>query len=169
MPSPARTCVGSRVISRPCKVMCPDRTGSNPMMLSMVVVLPAPLRPTRHTTSRSCTTSESPCKMWAGPRKVCTCTSSSIRQAPSATTPSGSLCRRCAQQRGCHGRVSTDVSRGAIGENSALVHHDNTIRVGKDHVHIMFDNHGGDVPRSDYGGNRIHDATLVAGAHPTRG
>src|SRR5712691_1305520 len=40
------------------------------MMLSMVVVLPAPLRPTRQTTSWLRTLNETRCRMCAGPRKA---------------------------------------------------------------------------------------------------
>src|SRR3989441_12789221 len=40
------------------------------MMLSMVVVLPAPLRPTRQTTSWLRTLNETPCRMCAGPRQA---------------------------------------------------------------------------------------------------
>jgi spermidine synthase len=38
-----------------------------PMMVRMVVVLPAPLRPSRQTTSPSFTASETPCRMWLSP------------------------------------------------------------------------------------------------------
>ena len=40
------------------------------MMLSIVVVLPAPLRPTRQTTSLAPTLSDTPRRMCAGPRYV---------------------------------------------------------------------------------------------------
>ncbi len=52
------------------------------MMLSMVVVLPAPLRPTRHTTSCAPTLSDTPCRMWAGPRKVSIALTSSTGVSP---------------------------------------------------------------------------------------
>src|SRR5436309_2643351 len=58
MPRTARSWAGSRVMSRPRNVTRPARTGKRPMMLSMVVVLPAPLRPTRLTASPSPTVRE---------------------------------------------------------------------------------------------------------------
>ena len=69
-------------MSSPPNTISPDRTGRKPMMLSMVVVLPAPLRPTRHTTSFSPTLSDTPCRMWAGPRKVLIALTSSTSLNP---------------------------------------------------------------------------------------
>src|SRR5207253_848556 len=57
-PSRARRYGGSALMSFPWNVIFPARNGSRPMMLSMVVVLPAPLRPTRTTDSLSPTSSE---------------------------------------------------------------------------------------------------------------
>src|SRR3954451_2692578 len=47
--------------------MLPSRRGTRPMMLFMVVVLPAPLRPSSVTTSPSCTSKSTPCRMWLSP------------------------------------------------------------------------------------------------------
>ena len=52
------------------------------MTLSMVVVFPAPFRPTRQTASAAFTASESPCRMWAGPRKVFRRSTTSIAESP---------------------------------------------------------------------------------------
>ena len=41
--------------------------GVRPVMQRSVVVLPAPLRPSRATTSPSLTLSERPCRMWPSP------------------------------------------------------------------------------------------------------
>ena len=68
MPRLARSCGGRRLRFSPANSIWPARTGKKPMMLSMVVVLPAPLRPTRQTTSWAPTLSDTPCRMWAGPR-----------------------------------------------------------------------------------------------------
>src|SRR5258706_381010 len=57
-------------MSRPPRAIRPPRTGSRPMTPSMVVVLPAPLRPTRHTDSRSPTAKDRLRSTWAGPRKT---------------------------------------------------------------------------------------------------
>src|ERR1700687_24040 len=47
--------------------MEPLRCASMPMIARMVVVLPAPLRPSRVTTSRVFTSNVMPCRMWLSP------------------------------------------------------------------------------------------------------
>ena len=68
MPSRARRNGANPPMSFPWKVIFPERMGSRPMMVSMVVVFPAPLRPTRATDSRSPTESETCRRIWACPR-----------------------------------------------------------------------------------------------------
>src|SRR6266545_3512506 len=70
MPSRARLYGGSPLMSTPWKVILPDRRGRSPMMLSMVVVFPAPLRPTRQTDSFSPTEKETWRRICAWPRYV---------------------------------------------------------------------------------------------------
>jgi hypothetical protein len=77
IPSRARSCVGSRVMSRPWRTIRPTRTVRRPMALSIVVVLPAPFRPTRQTASLAPTLRETPWRTCAGPRCVWTPSSSS--------------------------------------------------------------------------------------------
>ncbi len=55
-------------MSVPWKVILPERIGRRPMMVSMVVVFPAPLRPTRTTDSASETRRETCRRIWAWPR-----------------------------------------------------------------------------------------------------
>src|SRR2546422_7844257 len=69
-------------MSFPWKVILPVRSGSRPMMLSMVVVLPAPLRPTRTTDSASPTFRDTPLRTWAGPRNVLIRSTSSMALGP---------------------------------------------------------------------------------------
>jgi len=54
----------------PRKLMLPARDGSRPMIVSMVVVFPAPLRPTRTIDSPWSTLSETPRSTCTCPRKV---------------------------------------------------------------------------------------------------
>src|SRR5712691_11453295 len=138
--------------------MVPDHRGKSPMILSMVVVLPAPLRPTRQTTSCSCTMRESPCKMCAGPRNVWSWASSSIRAMAVLLTP---------QERRRYQRIGTDGRWCAIGKYHPLVHHYNAIRVGKHDIHVMLDDRRRDVPLADDRGNRVHHPPLVARADTT--
>src|SRR4029453_8075830 len=100
-------------MSRPPKMTRPLRTARRPMMLSMVVVLPAPFRPTRQTDSRAATDMEGLRSPWAGPRKTFRRSSSSIRSG-----------RLGPEQVGGDLRVVTDLVGSAVGEDRALVHGD---------------------------------------------
>src|SRR5258706_90977 len=70
MPRLARRCGGKDVISSSRNRIRPERTGSRPMMLSIMVVRPAPLRPTKATTSSGSTFIDPPRRTWAGPRCI---------------------------------------------------------------------------------------------------
>src|SRR6266542_4157508 len=155
MPASARWCVGSRLMSCPLKVIVPLRTGSSPMMLSMVVVLPAPLRPTSTTDSASRTISETPLRTWAGPRKVL------IRSSSSMVLH--------AQEIGGDLLVVPDLVRGAVGQDRALVHGDDPRAVLEDNVHVVLDDDGRDPPRAHHLRDDVHDGRLLAGADTAGG
>ncbi len=55
------------VMSRSFQTTRPWRGGVSPMMLRMVVVLPTPLRPSRHTHSPGATSRETPKSTWESP------------------------------------------------------------------------------------------------------
>src|SRR6185312_16515557 len=55
------------ISSLPWNRTLPSRRGTRPMIDFMVVVLPAPLRPSRVTTSPSRTSRSTPCRMWLSP------------------------------------------------------------------------------------------------------
>jgi len=57
----------SPTISAPRNRMLPSRRGTRPMIDFIVVVLPAPLRPSKVTTSPSRTSKSTPCRMWLSP------------------------------------------------------------------------------------------------------
>src|SRR3982751_5966324 len=99
------------------------------MMLSMVVVLPAPLRPTSATDSFSPTLSESCRRIFACPRKV------SMPASSSMGGPEDGVLHRL---------VVADLLRLAAGEHLSLVHHHDPVRVAEDDVHVVLDHHRGD-------------------------
>src|SRR5215813_11892449 len=155
MPPRARSCAGSLLMSRPLKVTVPLFTGRRPMMLSMVVVLPAPLRPTRHTVSASPTRRATSRSTWAGPRKVLRRDTSSMAVRP--------------QHVGGDLLVVADLIGGAVGEDGALVHGHDARTVREDHVHVVLDDDGGDPLRAHHVADDVHDGRLLARAHPARG
>src|SRR6201996_9814574 len=65
-------------VSAPRNFTLPSRRGTRPMIDFIVVVLPAPLRPSRVTTSPSRTSKSTPCRMWLSPYQAFSPFSSSI-------------------------------------------------------------------------------------------
>src|SRR6516225_11666266 len=63
--------------SLPSSVMEPLRLATSPMIARMVVVLPAPLRPSSVTTSPASTWKVMPCRMWLSPYQAWTSCSAS--------------------------------------------------------------------------------------------
>src|SRR4029450_7840747 len=144
-------------MSRPPKMTRPLRTARRPMMLSMVVVLPAPLRPTRQTDSRSATAIERLRSTWAGPRKTFSRSSSSIRSG-----------RLGPEQVGGDLRVVADLVGGAVGQDRALVHGHDPRTVREHHVHVVLHDHRGEAAGGDDLTDDVHDRGLLARADPAR-
>src|SRR5438552_5675689 len=117
-------------MSRPLNVTVPLRTGRRPMMLSMVVVFPAPLRPTRHTVSASPIERRTSRRTWAGPRNVLRRSTSSMAVGP--------------QHVGRDLLVVADLLGRPVGQDSALVHGDAGRAVGGNHVHGVLGRDRGD-------------------------
>ena len=68
MPDFATSSGRMRTVSRPLNTIGPRRAaGTSPMIDFMVVVLPAPLRPSSVTTSPSATRKSTPCSTWLSP------------------------------------------------------------------------------------------------------
>src|SRR3954468_17679310 len=67
MPCRAMMRAGNPIVSTPSKTIEPFRLGRMPMIDFMVVVLPAPLRPSRVTTSPGKTSKPIPCRTWDSP------------------------------------------------------------------------------------------------------
>src|SRR5437667_1288820 len=129
------------------------------MIVLSVVVLPAPLRPTRHTTSRAPTSSETDRRMWLAWTKTSTSARVSI---------AGSVRPGPAADHGVdHPPVRLDRRRCGVGQHLALVERDDAIGVGEHDVHVVFhldDRPEPDPPRGR--DQRLHDRRLVRGAHP---
>ena len=70
MPACATSQGAQPAMSRPFHSMRPRCGAVRPMMLRMVVVLPTPLRPRRHTHSPCATWSETPKSTWERPYDV---------------------------------------------------------------------------------------------------
>src|SRR5262245_10505240 len=162
MPRLARLCGGILAMSSPRKRIRPERTGSRPMMLSMMVVRPAPLRPTSETTSPSPTSSVTPRRICAGPRK-----------AFMASTSSSTCVLHLGRERHAEkdvGDVSVrlDRFRRSVGEESAFMHHDDAVRVTEHHVHVVLNHNRGYRAGAHDRRHDIHDLRLLARAHPAR-
>src|SRR5436190_5693284 len=159
MPRLARLCGGSLVMSSPRKRIRPERTGKRPVILSMMVVRPAPLRPTSETTSASPTSSVTPRRMCAGPRKVF------IASISSSTCLSFACRERSAEKNAGDVPVRFDLLRCSVGEELPFMHHDDTVRVAEHDVHVVLDDDRSHCAGAHDGGHGVHDLRLVARAH----
>src|SRR5215831_14945244 len=168
MPRRARWCAGRRVMSCPLKATRPLWTGRRPMMLSMVVVFPAPFRPTRQTASVSPMASDRPRKTWAGPRNVSIRSTSSTAPARGIAWSSLSGGGGRAEQVGRDLLVPSDLVGGPVGQDGPLVHGDDTRAIAEHHVHVVLDDDRGDPLRPDDRADDVHDGGLLAGAHAAR-
>src|SRR5262245_51487938 len=128
------------------------------MIVRSVVVLPAPLRPTRQTTSRSPTSSVTPRKIWLASMKTSAPDTLSIRGS------SGSL--RASSDHGVDDApVGPDLGRRGVGQDAPLVEGHDAVRVGEDDVHVVLDLDDGLQPDPLRGGDQdLHDRRLVARA-----
>src|SRR5215471_13532718 len=142
--------------------MRPLRIGNSPVMLSMRVVRPAPLRPTKATTSSAATSIETLRRMCAGPRKVLMLSTSSntfVILMPS--------CRQGrAEEDAGDIVVCLDFVRRSIGQEAALMHHHDAVGVAEHDVHVVLDDdrgHGSAALDRRYG---VHDLRLIVGTDP---
>src|SRR5919201_2999821 len=159
MPRLARLCGGSLVMSSPRKRIRPERTGSNPVILSMMVVRPAPLRPTSETTSPSPTSRLTPRRMCAGPRKVF------MPSISSSTCLSFASRKRSAEKNVGDVLVRLDLLRRPVSQELPFMHHYDAVRVTEHHVHVVLDDDRSHCAGAHDGGYPIHDLRLVARAH----
>src|SRR5688572_12222880 len=126
MPRRARSAVLSRCTSRPSNRTLPVDARHNPMMVRRQVVLPAPLRPSSMVRDLSGTEKSTPCRMWYCPMWVLT----PCRLSMSA---------RDAKVRFLHDRQGDHRGGLAVGNELALVKHDDAVGERTHHVHLVLD------------------------------
>src|SRR5690606_29936905 len=110
------------------------------MMDFMVVVLPAPLRPRRVTTSPLRTSKFIPCRMWDSPYQECrSLTASSTPSAPLPLSIAGPHIRLD------HFRILRHRLVIAFGQNLAAAQNGNGVRQFGDDTQIVLDHQDGAV------------------------
>src|SRR2546422_6109483 len=175
----------SLVISCPPSVTLPDLRGKRPMMLSMVVVFPAPFLPIRQTVSPSPTCKDTSRRMWAGPRYVLTPPRLSISltimplclntitlrplvRAPASTHDEHQFDTLQTSQHGRDACVADDLVGDPFREHATLVHHDDPVRILEDDVHVVLHNDRAEALRSHHRLDPVHDLPLLPRADPAR-
>src|SRR6185312_14327081 len=115
----------------------PVRCPTIPMMAFSVVVLPAPLRPSSVTTSPSCTSNVTPCRMCDSPYQACrSLTDKSAARASSMADTHISF---------AHFRILRDGGVVAFGQDSPARQHGDLVAQVLDDAEIMLDHQNGAV------------------------
>src|SRR5688572_30942541 len=99
------------------------------MMVRRLVVFPAPLRPRSIVNELALTERETPCRMWYCPMCVLT-----PRNSRSGLRRSGT---RHSQVGFLHDRRGDDLRGLAVGDELALVQHDDAVGERAHHVHLV--------------------------------
>src|SRR4029453_12474201 len=94
------------------------------MIVRSVVVLPAPLRPTRQMASRSPALSVTPLRIW-----LASMNTSTPRRSSTGAPHHG----------GHHVVVGLQLGRRAVGQHAALVQGHDAVGVAEDDVHVVLD------------------------------
>src|SRR5213593_3689918 len=140
----------------------PARGRRYPMIVRRVVVFPAPFRPTRQTTSRGPTLSDTDRKMWLA--WMNTSTASTVSMARPSPRPGAP-----ADDRVDDAPVGLDRGRRAVGEHAPLVEGDDPVGVAEDDVHVVLDlDNRLDADPPGGRDERLHDRRLVRRAHAGR-
>src|SRR5690349_19481373 len=114
--------------------MRPAEARHSPMIVRRQVVLPAPLRPSSMVSEPAATAKSTPCRMWYWPMCVFTpARESSASLAGASSTGSHSEISLLHHRRGDH------VGRLAVGDQRALMQHDDAIGERAHHVHLVLD------------------------------
>src|SRR5215470_2995528 len=137
------------------------------MMVRSVVVLPAPLRPTRHTTSRSRTSSDTRRRMWLAWMNTSMSWTASMSRAcrtwhaGTVTAPDDHV-----DDLG----VGLDLRRRGVGQHLALVERDDAVGITEHDVHVVLDLDDGTQPHAlGRAHEDLHHRVLVPRAHAAGG
>src|SRR5256712_663528 len=123
---------------------------------------PGPFRPTRQTTSRGPTPSDTDRKMWLA--WMNTSTASTVSMARPSPRPGAP-----ADDRVDDAPVGLDRGRRAVGEHAPLVEGDDPVGVAEDDVHVVLDlDNRLDADPPGGRDERLHDRRLVRRAHAGR-
>src|SRR2546426_737366 len=161
-PSCAISCVRRPWMGWPRNSTPPARGRRYPMIVRRVVVFPAPFRPTRQTTSRGPTPSDTDRKMWLA--WMNTSTASTVSMARPSPRPGAP-----ADDRVDDAPVGLDRGRRAVGEHAPLVEGDDPVGVAEDDVHVVLDlDNRLDADPPGGRDERLHDRRLVRRAHAGR-
>src|SRR5919204_4598388 len=114
------------MVSTPSIFTEPVRWRTIPMIDFMVVVFPAPLRPTSVTSSPLRTSRSTPWSTWDSPYQACS--------VPTESSASGML---GAQVRGDHGRILRDGLVVPFGEHLAAGEHRDALGETRDHAEVV--------------------------------
>src|SRR5699024_1970936 len=137
-------CVGWLMTSCPATRMLPRRRPTRPRMAFNVVVRPAPLRPSRVTTSPRLTLRSMPCRTWDSPYQACRpsmCSRLSAVRAAEVSDIGGS------HVGGHDGAVAGDFRVRPFGQNLALVEYGNGVGEFGNDAEIVLDHQHGTVGR----------------------
>src|SRR5882762_7908564 len=142
MPSRAMRFEGRPISSPPRKRIEPRRWPRIPMIARRVVVLPAPLRPSRVTTSPSSTVKSMPCRTCDSPYQACNPATSSSAGAASGSGMAG-------PHIGFDDlRIVRDRGVVALGENAPAGQNRDGLRQIGDDRQIVLDHQHGALARS---------------------
>src|ERR1700722_10956070 len=134
------------------------------MMLRKVVVLPAPLRPTRQTSSPAATDRLMPLRMRLPSISTFKFDRLSIKAA------FFKLCSKSwagSNHGRYHGRIREEDIGRHIRKHHASLQRDDAMRIALDQVHVVLDLDDGTHARRAGGGHQhLHDAMLVPGRNP---
>ena len=158
MPRCAICHVGNFVRSAPSKLMLPDRARRYPMMLRNVVVLPAPLRPTRQTSSPAADRQADAVEDTAALD-----VDFEVRQIEHHGVLHG-ICGRVPTTAAIMAGSAKKASGGMSASTRAFLQRDDAMRVALDQIHVVLDlddaAHAGGLRGRD---QHFHDRVLVAG------
>src|SRR6266850_1755464 len=143
MPRRASSGVGVRVMSCWSNRTLPAEARHRPMIVRREVVLPAPLRPRSMVSEFGATLKSTPCRMWYWP--MCVLTPLSCSRSGTSDSEIGFL----------HDRRRNDFGGRALGDELALVQHDDAVGERAHHVHLVLDEQHGLVAVRKGGGDHV--------------